>query len=149
MGYYVTLDKCDIHIDAENHEAAYRALCKLNWQNNLKGGGRSPRPDPLPEGPNEYQWFSWMAWDYHEQCKDLEAILAELGFEAITDSDGNITYLTYDSKTGDEEYFFDALAPYIRAESTMDWSGEDGVHWRWYFDGRTMHTLEGRIVYGD
>lgn len=148
MGYYVSTQHVDIRIDAKNLDAAFKAACELNWRNDLKRGGKSPRPDPLPEGPNEWQWFSWVGWNYHETCKDLVEVLEEFGLEGIeTEEDGSVVGFYYDSKTGNEDALFEALAPFIDPDGVVAWRGEGDEYWRWVFRNGKLVTQEGEIVY--
>ena len=154
MGYYVRTTDCDFYIAKSKKNPAYEALCALNQHDDLKVGGSfggelsgdSPRPEGLSYHPA--RWFSWMSPDYPSKCKDLRQILEELGFEVEEDDAGNITYLRYDSKTGQEVLFLSALAPFVRDGSTIDWQGEEGEHFRHEFSGGRLMHRAGRVVWG-
>ena len=134
MGYYVNISASNIKIKAENKQAAYDAVCAINdpKYNHLKNGG-SHGPD------GRTYWYSWMPENYPEQTETLEDVLELLGFELGYDMDGSIIELGYDNKTGNEDVFFLAMAPYVEAGSYIMWRGEDGATWAWEFLHDTMY----------
>lgn len=146
MGYYVETIQTEFHLPAENFDAAYKALCELNSDEHesQKTGGQMMQ-DTKPENStsissNPNKWYAWMDWNYDETCPDLIAILTELGFTVDTDDTG-IFHLAYDyNKTGAEETFLEALAPYVTPGSFIVWQGEEGETWVDAFDGKTMKS---------
>ena len=151
MGYYVTLSECNALIPTENIEAAYAAACALNTRNDLKRGGTWPREEVTDNEPHPNIWFSWMDWNYPETCPDLITVLRAVGFEVSEEKDG-LSIWGYDNKTGCEEYFIQALAPYLRSTDGDDpvfvWRGEDGAIWRNIIREGVFRTEEGRVVFG-
>lgn len=145
MGYYVNIIDCDFHINKENYDAAYKAVCELNRYDYLKSGGsyradgkRTPKPaDSNSVSNNPDKWFSWMPWNYDETCESLVDIISELGFD-VEENEHGICNVWYDSKTGNEETFFSALAPYVSNGSYIVWHGEDDTMWVWCFDDGEM-----------
>jgi hypothetical protein len=162
MGYYVhlqyidTKDNTNIIIKKENIDAAYAALCELNTNPKydiLKSGGKyggdsvaknDNRPDNLDHHPA--RWFSWMESDYHKHTKNLEEILACIGFD-FEFKDGNLCDLRYSDKTGNEDIFFCALAPFIENGVEIVWSGEEGERWKWIFNNGEMFFHESKVLY--
>lgn len=142
MGYYVNAFEADWVIPTENLDAAYEAMCKLNERDDLKTGGR------YIGGIMVDKWFSWMPINYPEVCKDAEEILNHLGFETDTDENGDLRICYYDSKTGAEEHFLAAIAPFSKPDSYIDWRGEDGALWRNIVHNGKMVTLTGRVTFG-
>jgi hypothetical protein len=147
MGYYVSISGCEITIPKRRHCAAHAALCDLNKRDELKQGGSwggsddatKPRPPGLEYHPS--RWFSWMDANYPDKCHTLEAVLQEVGFEVVLNEAGDIIDLRYDSKTGQEELFLEALAPFVKAGSYIEWQGEEqDTRWRHEFDGSRMLT---------
>ena len=150
MGYYVNATDSVLRIKQENFDHAYRAMCELNWRNDLKRGGSygPTRPTTLPDGPNEWIWFSWMPWNYHETLSTMEEILEALGFE-LDMYGGELCSVNYDSKTGSEEHFLRAIAPWVEDGSFIVWRGEDGAMWRWLFDNGEMREQTAKIRWRD
>jgi len=150
MGYYVRLEAADFGIPKENWDAAFEALTELNKRDDLKTGGSWG-----PNGKTEV-WFAWMPKDYPTDALSeykekglphpLVWVFQQLGFDWEVNDEGFwLTY--YDSKAGNEDAFLDAVAPYVRPGSTLEWSGEDGERWLERFDGQTVERFEGKIVY--
>ena len=150
MGYYVQIWSADFGIPEENWDAAFEAVCELNKHDELKTGGSW--------GPNgkEEVWFAWMPKDYpaealaeYEEKKlphPLVWVFQQLGFDWEME-DGEFRLTAYDSKTGAEDHFLEAVAPYVRPGSSLEWSGEDGEKWIEKYDGKTVSRFQGRIVY--
>ena len=144
MGYYVTTQSSTFTIPAENLDEAYTRMCQLNQNNDMKRGGSWPRPDNIV-GPHEKIWFSWMDWNYPETCKDAGEILEQLGFGISYDDGGDLYIDYYDSKTGSEDDFLNAISDLASGE--IEWKGEDGAFWKQVFGDKEMKTYNGRIVY--
>lgn len=144
MGYYINITNSHFVIKSENFDAAYKAVCELNNHNELKGGGRYPSENI--DGPHPGIWFSWMDWNYPETCPDLKSVLTQVGFEVHLEN-GDISYLHFDKKMGDEAHFMNALAPYVESGSYIEWVGEDHNLWRWEFNDGKMFEKVGKVVY--
>lgn len=149
MGYYVNISECSIFIKKENFELCYEAMCALNNNNSIKNGGAYGVDIQYVEG-NEWdknKWFSWMDWNYPETCKTFVDILDALGFEYTLDKEGNLVWLTYSSKIGQEDLFFKAIAPLVNKGSYINWMGEDNLMWQWYFDGKELIEKTATVHY--
>lgn len=156
MGYYVR-GTGTVTIRTADVDNAYKALCALNDSDELKRGGRWGGPDgsenPRPAGLNYHpaRWFSWMDANYPDTCPNLVAILVMLGFdvrERDADADTLLLDLSYDNKTGQEELFTQALAPFI-VSGELYWDGEDGTKWREVFANGSHKVQGASVVYGD
>ena len=152
MGYYVNIVAADFGIPKENWDAAFEAVCELNKHDELKTGGSFG-----PNGQTEI-WFAWMPKDYPAEAlaqykekklpHPLVWVFQQLGFDWEFDPDTDDFRLTnYDSKTGAEDHFLDAIAPFVRPGSTLEWRGEEGEMWIEKYDGKTVSRFDGRVVY--
>lgn len=140
MGYYAQTIAGEVIIPKRNLGKAYRAMCELNAHHDLKRGGAFGGNEPRPKGDKGSRgipdrWFSWMAWDYDRRCKNAQEILEALGFYTGYDEKGNLIVGGYDKKTGQEDLFFEAIAPYVLRRSYLEWEGEDGALFKWSFKG--------------
>ena len=146
MGYYVSTQSSTCFLPYENAQEAYDRMCKLNFNNSKKTGGSWPRPDNIPnDQPHEKIWYSWMPWNYHETCSTAKEILEELGFD-MYEADNGIEISYYDSKTGAEDLFLEAIADLCSGE--IEWRGEDNDMWKQVFTpGQPMKTLKGVVSY--
>jgi hypothetical protein len=138
MGYYVN-GNGELRIKAENLGKAYEALMALQ-----------DAPDKAKRGgsysANERRhWFAWMPEDLRT-LPDTKSVFAELGFEVESDENGDLLIRCYDNKTGQEEVFFAAAAPFIE-EGEYEWQGEDGEFWKWSFTDGKMFLLTGARSY--
>lgn len=146
MGYYTTLTSSDVEIPADKLDEAYKALCELNNRNDLKRYGQFPHPSGVrPDVPHPEASFGGVPWNYHETCRDLDAILTELGFGCELTPSNGLWVAEYDHKSRDEAHFFDALAPYIPDGQSMEWRGEDGSLYQWVFEGGKRTEKEGIV----
>jgi hypothetical protein len=141
MGYYVS-GNGSLRIKAENLGKAHEALMTLqDAPPKAKSGGSSGGS----EAPRF--WYSWMPEDLRT-LPDTKSVFAELGFEVVDDENGDLLIRCYDNKTGQEEVFFAAAAPFIES-GDYEWTGEDGDFWAWEFEGGKMFVRYGRRTYGD
>lgn len=150
MGYWVETMDVDFSIKKENLEKAYEALCELNKHDNLKHGrtgltSKLEHSTSVAENPGVC--FSWMDWNYDEIFETAQEIFEELGFETILNADGDLEVHHYNSKTGSEEDFLSAVAPFAKDGSYIEWRGEDGSMWRNFFESGVMTTQHAEIVW--
>lgn len=151
MGYYVSIEESDLLIKKSDFQSCYKAMCKLNDYDELKRGGgwggECSSDDPRPAGLNYHpaKWFSWMEANYPETIATFHQMLLELGFEPEYDGNENLISVAYDNKTGQEEIFFHAIAPWVADGSYIQWRGEDGGQWRWHFMNGNMRMQEADV----
>lgn len=151
MGYYVDTAEQEMIIKKDQFDNCYKAMCELNDHNELKHGGcfgsENNEKSKHPKW-DENKWFSWLEWNYPETCSNFIELLQEIGFENLKyDEEGNLIGFYYSNKTGQENLFFNAIAPYITKGSYINWRGEDGELWQWYFDGEKMIHKNAVIHY--
>jgi hypothetical protein len=144
MGYYVNITAVDFRITAEKLPGALAALKELNQHNELKSGGGYG-----PDGTGKYRqtsWhFAWMPEDYDQTMHSVREILEALSFEVEDYGEDGLEITGYDAKSGDEEHFLRALAPFVEPGCYIEWRGEEDDMWRQEFDGQTMTTKTGTI----
>lgn len=154
MGYYIDIIESDIFMDKSNFDEAYKRMCDLNQKDDLKGGGayggendsRSPRPEGLNYHPGK--WFSWMDPNYPEKTSTMEDVFHMLGFQDISyDEDGNLVYMSYSNKAGDEAQFLNCISDLFSEGSYISWQGEDNTFFRYTFTSQGMIETSGRIVF--
>ena len=141
MGYYVS--GCgELRIKQENLGKAYEALMALQDAPEKAKRGGSSGGDKAPRF-----WYSWMPEDLRTLA-DTKAVFAELGFEVSDNEDGDLLISCYDNKTGQEDVFFAAAAPFIE-DDEYEWTGEDGTFWLWKFEDGRMFIRYGKREYGE
>jgi len=128
MGYYISLNENNFTIKKENVQGAVDAIKALHGKETCCGN------------------FSWVDHDFHK-LDSLEDILGAWRY-GISFKDGDVCDIDFEGeKLGDDELLFSALAPFVEPESYLQYSGEEGHHWRWVFDGKTMVELDGKLVW--
>lgn len=142
MGYYVNTMEQEFFLPKESLSDAYAAMVALNktHHDQKRGGSWS-------NGERQERWFSWMPENYPDTCSTAKEIFDELGFEATLDEQGNVIGLYYNNKTGQEDLFLGAIAPFVKKGSFMNWVGEDGAHWQYFFNGQKMIEKQGQVTY--
>jgi hypothetical protein len=140
MGYYVNIEDCDFVIEKNQLEPAYNALVNLNTNVQL---------DALKHHSNVpgRRYFAWMDADFHLNLKSVAEILENLGFDVTTGDDESIIDLSYNNKSGDEEIFLAALAPYVKDSSYIVFCGEDYERCRYSFKNGKMFLHNAKVVY--
>jgi hypothetical protein len=127
MGYYVKVIKSTAFIPAAKLQTAFEKMCALNTtHHDAKQGGS------WSKGQQVARWFSWMDADYPSVCADAQAILEMLGFETEYRTNGDLELLAYDSKSGQEDLFLDAIKHELCGE--LHWMGEEGESWTQKFN---------------
>ena len=48
-------------------------------------------------------------------------------------------------KLGEDHELFKTIAPYVKAGSYIEMSGDEGTSWRWSFDGNTCHEISPKV----
>ena len=141
MGYYVN-GNGQLRIKAENLGKAHEALMALQdappkaKRGGSSGGSEAPR-----------YWYSWMPEDLRT-LPDTKSVFETLGFEVSDDENGDLLISCYDNKTGQEEVFFAAAAPFIE-DDEYEWTGEDNDFWLWKFEDGRMFVRYGKREYGE
>ncbi len=122
MGYMVNTREVDFVLPASGLQAAYEAMCALNHNPNvIKQGGS------WSGGKMQQEWFSWVSPTYDEECKTAAEILEHVGFGvSIDEATGGLSIEYYSDKSGQEELFIEAIAPYALEGSYIVWDGESG-----------------------
>ena len=142
MGYYVTGNGA-LRIKSENLGKSYEALMALQDAPPKAKRGGSSGGDKAPR-----YWYSWMPEDLRTLA-DTKAVFAELGFETrIEEPTGDLIISCYDNKSGQEDVFFAAAAPFIE-DDEYEWTGEDSDFWLWKFEDGRMFVRYGRREYGE
>lgn len=147
MGYYITLNRCDIHIPAP----LFPVICEhlrttdFNSPDNMGGGCYGN-----PEG--EKFWFSWTNPDKVTKAiadDDLPTLLEQFRFEFSLDDKGAIVDLLFDCKQGDELLLFNRIAEVLPGTHRLDWSGEEGSMWRWLIKDNQLHVIDATINFNE
>lgn len=129
MGYCIKMTDSNFSIKSENFAKALEALKGAFKEENMTISDASGKH------------FSWVSTKRVLDCDTLEKALEEIRYLSVYDENGDICNLVFTGqKYGDEDVFFNALAPYVEAGSYLCFEGEDGDIWTWAFSG-------GKVAY--
>jgi hypothetical protein len=145
MGFYVRIEESTFNIPNFNLDKAYKAMCDLNKDNSKKRGGYGNIIEL--QKSTEYSdsfWFAFMLPDYPNHYADAAAIFIALGFEITLDESG-LHIIGFDSKSGQEDLFLEAVAPY--ANGLIVWRSEDGEVWRNVFSDNKLLTQPSELTF--
>ena len=133
MGYLATLKQSKFFIKAENKEKAFQHLKS------------ALRPKTVIGISQDGQMTTSTA-----DSKTLEEFLDIWSYGASVDEEGNIDDIEFNSdKPGDSEELFEALAPFVKHGSFIEWEGEDGWIWRWKFVEGKLQEETATLVWKD
>ena len=126
MGYYMDQVRNDFKIKKENFDAALAALKSVFVKENMTCYDW--------DGIEKHPHFAWVDTDTVLNSKTLEDALYEIRWESFCDDNGDIDSIIFiGEKSGDEDVFFNAIAPYVVDGSYIEMIGEDSYQWRWVF----------------
>lgn len=117
MGYYIYQEKSEFRIDRTQKKNVLSAIQSLQGKETC--GDHFAFVDPK-----------------FYRLKTLHSILREWRWQIENDLHGNVVKIKFTGeKAGDEDILFKAIAPFVQAGSFIEMFGEDGVRWRYEFDG--------------
>lgn len=95
--------------------------------------------------------YSWVDPSQLREARTLEEVVDAWGWKLKTDYEtGAVVGIHFEAeKPGDDGALFAILAPFVRAGSYIEMTGEEGERWRWLFDGTTVRTVKPRIVWAE
>ncbi len=126
MGYCMRMTECTFFIEAKDKPDALR----------------------LVKDSTHLFYGSWESKEVAANAATIEEFLDEARWEPTIDKDGNITDLEFQGeKMGDEEHFFNAMAPHVKVGSYIEMHGEDGESWRWVFTGETCVFVSPQVTW--
>jgi hypothetical protein len=131
MGYDIWIDSIDVVIPPAKHADALAAL-------NAAGQAGT-------------HWLHGKESDY-TSLEDVLIDRFQLSFTDYGSEPATPGTLTWDGDWFRDYHldtFWEALAPYIDDGGTIDFEGEDGQHWRYFFRDGKRHDIGSTIVYDD
>lgn len=127
MGYCMRMTECDFFVAAKDKEAALR----------------------LVKDATGTFFDMWGSVDAANNASTMEEFLEEARWKYTLDGDQNIVGVEFQGeKLGDDEHFFNAMAPHVKSGSYIQMHGEDGDVWRWVFNGETCVCVYPKVTWG-
>lgn len=138
MGYYVTIRDCNIRICASYFKDACQHLLDTGFLTDYKNmsGCR------WENGKVVDSYYSWVNMQELKECLekgDLPGVFMCFGFGLELASNGDIEYLQYDQKTGNQDHLLGQLAEFFDIDNYIEWEGEDKEIWRNCFSDCKMY----------
>jgi hypothetical protein len=138
MGYHIETEIIDLVITDK--------IGALNAINSLHTDKGMDENHPRGGSSNGDRFYSWVDTPPKGGFKTLEKALEAWNFEyEVLVGDGSIK-ITYDTceKQGDQEVFYETIAPYVHEDSEVICYGEDDSVWRHLFCNGAMTQEYGR-----
>lgn len=130
-GNCIEMTESNFAIKKGNFEAALKSLKDVFVLENMSCY------DYVSGKGKKYPHFSWVITENVLESTNLREALSEIRFTAVYDQDGNICNVEFTGeKYGDEEIFFNALAPYVEPGSYLRFKDKDGNTWKWLFENK-------------
>lgn len=131
MGDYMTLIDGHVSIAASCKAGAFQAL--KEWEK---------------REIESFPFYGELDYPPLDHAQSLEEALHALGWEAVTDSDGNIARMYFEGDEQDkEDAWLKVLAPYVAADSYLIMESDYGEIWQWYFNGQTCTKYPGKFIF--
>ena len=133
MGYCMYQEDSDFFIKAKDKDGALAAIRALAGKETITdSSGRH---------------FSWVSQGF-EKSPTFNTIMGEWRWQVSEDTNGDVVAISFEGeKIGDEETLFKAIAPFVKKGSFIEMRGEDGLMWRWIFDGKTVKEITAKIMW--
>jgi hypothetical protein len=88
--------------------------------------------------------FAWV--NNRHNARTVEELFSAWRWGILRDDYGDIVGITFEGdKIGDDFAMFQAIAPYVEADSYIEMVGEDGSIWRWSFTDGKCYEQEASI----
>lgn len=142
MGYCMNMQDSSFYIPKASFSDALAAI-KGVMNNSDKMHGAS-----YEGGKETCRWYSWVNTDAVLAAETLQEAMCVWRWKPYVSDSGDIEGISFfGEKSGQDEVFFRAIAPFVKSDSYICMHGEDGAHWRWYFDGFRCLEQNGKVVY--
>jgi len=92
--------------------------------------------EALKKLAKEKEYMSWVDLDWIlEEAKTFSEAMEEFRWQVEIDDDGDVNGISFlgEKFANDDDYIFEALAPFVKSGSYIEMNGEDGAIWRWAF----------------
>ena len=144
MGYCMDQMGASFFIAKNQHEEALATLKDLVRSEAGMSGGS------WEGGKKTGSWFSWVESKEVLNANTLQEAMLAFRWETSVNEAGDIVSICFEGeKFGDDETFFNALAPFVKDGSYIEMQGEDGGRWRWVFTDGKCKEIAATITWED
>jgi hypothetical protein len=131
MGYHMQVRETNFRIRRANFKPALEAIKALAGKETLGTHFSWVNTSEFVKARTLAEGFRAWRWDLDIESDDGDAIDIQFRGE----------------KLGDDEMFFQAVAPFVEKGSYIEMQGDEGAIWRWAFDGTTVKDVEAKLVW--
>lgn len=152
MGYCVDVEIHDLMIPADKVADCLNAINEMFTDENLTanaGGGAGGANVTAATPVKEKRWYSWVSNPDDDGFDSLQAAVDAWRYDGKYNEDEKAFVIEYfhGEKLGDDEQFFDVIAPFVKSGAEIYMHGEDGANWRYVFTDGEVKEQSGTIVY--
>ncbi|MBD3262525.1 MAG: hypothetical protein GF334_12805 [Candidatus Altiarchaeales archaeon] len=133
MGYCMHMVDSDFRMTAEKAREAKKMFKEAYRKAPEKKKWDSPQDVPR----------SWVLFRNIINANTFSDLMREFRWEVEMDDDENVVGVSFGGeKLGDDDLFFQMMAPFVEAGSFIEMRGEDESMWRWNFDGTSCSQVD-------
>lgn len=131
-------------------EAKFRILEK-NQSKALKAIKALAGKETIKDSSGKH--YSWVETKNFVEARYIEEAMTAWRWcvtydDSIEPNANDITDINFEGeKLGDDIILFEAIAPYVEAGSYIQMQGEDGLIWRWVFNGKTVKEVNAKLSF--
>jgi hypothetical protein len=143
MGYYIRIRNSKFSIPTENLPKFWEIVNHVMSDEQIAKHGNG---GSYSQGQKSKHWYSWVDTESTRKAirdQDLDKFFECWGYEF--DGDG-LYIITGESKIGDEEILFSAIAPVVEDNSFMEVVGEDDERWRWSWANGKFYVADAHEI---
>lgn len=137
MGYEIDVLVDNITIPSDKVQDCLAAINDLHEEHvvaNQGGGGM------WSGGKKQMSCYSWVRNPASTGFDTLAEALRSWRWHTTEEVDGSVTIDRFTGeKLGDDEILFEAIAPYVRGNGSIEMRGEDGAVWRYLFRAGALY----------
>jgi hypothetical protein len=141
MGYCISQADSKFFVAAKDIPAmmdSIRDLALPRHENEQRGG-------QWAEGQKKASWFSWVDMSF-SQAATIEEMFKCWRWNICSNENGDIDEIEFrGEKLGQDDVLFNAIAPFVKKDSFIEMTGEDGARWRWVFDGKNCFEKQAKV----
>jgi hypothetical protein len=134
MGYCMNMRDKVFNIDNHDKSAALQAVQVLAGKETITDGSGAH--------------YSWVNTNEFTEATSLKEAMCAWRWELHEDEEGNVIDIDFiGEKLGDDTVLLEAIAPFVKEDSFIEMTGEDGGIWRWCFENKKMVEKDAQITW--
>ena len=146
MGYCVTINLVEVlFLTKEDQDNALRAINALHEPEQLREFARGGE---YPRTAKSVYSYAWVNNPPEGGFATLKKALREWRYDAEDFGSGSIKVTEFTGeKMGQDEVLWNAVAPFVMEHAFIEFAGEDGMLWGYFFENGKLIEKEGYVAY--